>query len=159
MTREEAIAGLAKSRQAMHQAIEGLSEENKTQVQVEGVWTIKDVIGHLSSWEALFLEPMQGYVDGGVFECDVIADYLYNDEEAARKRDVPLDAILSEATTVRQGLVVAANELSEEQLEAEVAYPWGGTGALTKALRGLKEHEMEHMRVIQQWRQGDTVTE
>ena len=159
MTKEEALENLAQSRQAFQKAIEGLSEEEKTQVQVEGVWTIKDIIGHLSSWEVMFVEPMQGYADRGVFECDVMADYgSYNDKEAARKRDVPLDAILSEAATVRQGLVAAANELSVEQLEAEVALPWGGTGTLSGVLGDLKGHEMEHLGAIQQWRQGDGVT-
>jgi uncharacterized damage-inducible protein DinB len=49
MTKEEMLARLAESRQALHQAIEGLSEEEMTQVQVEGVWTIKDVLGHIAS--------------------------------------------------------------------------------------------------------------
>jgi hypothetical protein len=35
MTKEEALARLAESRQALHQAIEGLSEKEMTQVQVE----------------------------------------------------------------------------------------------------------------------------
>jgi uncharacterized damage-inducible protein DinB len=51
MTKEETLARLAKSRQALHQAIQGLSEEEMTQVQVEGVWTTKDVLGHIASWE------------------------------------------------------------------------------------------------------------
>jgi len=159
MTREEAIANLAKSRQALHQAIEGLSEEEKTQVQVEGVWTIKDVIGHLSFWEGALLKPLQSYAEGGTFEADVIADYMTcNDEQAALRRDVPLDAIMDESNTVRQGLVVAANELSAEQLEAEVAFPWGGTGTVAQGLSGMAGHEAEHTRPIREWRQGDTVT-
>jgi len=155
MTREEAIANLAKSRQALHQAIEGLSEETKTQVQVEGVWTIKDVIGHLSFWEGVLLAPLQNYAEGGAFEVDVITDYLTcNDEQAALRRDVPLDAILDESNTVRQGLVAAANKLSAEQLEAEVAFPWGGAGTVAQGLNGMAGHEVEHTRPIQEWRAG-----
>jgi uncharacterized damage-inducible protein DinB len=159
MTKEKALASLVESRQALHQAIEGLSEEQMTQVQVEGTWTVKDVIGHVSAWEELLAQPMRGYAEGGVFACDVIADYLaFNDEDAARKRDVPLDEILSQATAVRQDLVAAANELSAEQLEAEVTYPWGSTGTVMQGLSGLAVHEMEHAGAIQEWRQGDQVT-
>jgi uncharacterized damage-inducible protein DinB len=76
MTKEEALARLAESRQALHQAIEGLSDEEMTQIQVEGVWTIKDVLGHIASWEETCLEPLRRYADGGPFEVKVIEDYL-----------------------------------------------------------------------------------
>jgi len=76
MTKEEALARLAESRRALHQAIEGLSEEKMTQIQVEGVWTIKDVLGHITSWEETCLELLRRYADGGPFEVKVIEDYL-----------------------------------------------------------------------------------
>ena len=140
-------------KRALHQAIDGLSEEEMTQVQVEGVWTAKDVVSHVMSWEQVFLEPMRRYVDGASFKVDVIEDYLaWNDEQAARKRDVPLNAILDEAAAVRQELVAAAKQLSAEQWEQIVPFPWGGTGTVAQGLGGLKEHEMEHVRTIQQWR-------
>ncbi len=99
MTGEETLARLAESRRALHQALDGLSEEEMTQVQVEGVWTVKDVLRHIASWEEICLEPLRHYVDGGPFEVKVIEDYLaWNDEQAARKRDIPLDVILRRDT-------------------------------------------------------------
>ena len=155
MTKEEALARLAESRQALHQAIEGLSEEEMTQVQVEGVWTVKDVLGHIASWEETCLEPLRRYADGGPFEVQVIEDYLaWNDEQAARKRDVPLDAILDELATVRQGLVEAANRLPARQWEQRVPFSWGGRGTIAEVLDVFYQHELEHVRHIQQWRLG-----
>ncbi len=152
---KETLARLAESRRALHQAIEGLSEEEMTQVQVEGVWTIKDVLGHIASWEETCLEPLQHYADGGPYDVQVIEDYLaWNDEQAARKRNVPLDAILDELTTVRQGLVEAANRLSAGQWAQRVPFAWGGEGTIADTLEGLHEHEMEHVRSLQQWRRG-----
>jgi hypothetical protein len=101
MTKEETLARLAESRRALHQAIGGLSKEEMTQVQVEGVWTIKDILGHIASWEETCLEPLRRYADGGPFEVKIIEDYLaWNDEQAACKRDVPLDVILDELAAV-----------------------------------------------------------
>ena len=153
MTREETLERLAKSRQALHQAIQGLGEEEMTQVQVEGVWTIKDVLGHITSWEETCLEPLRRYADGGPFEVEVIKDYLaWNDVQAARKRDVSLDVILDELSTVRQELVGAASRLSAGQWKQRVTFPWGGTGTMAKALDGLCVHEVEHVHAIQRWR-------
>ena len=95
MTREDVLNKLASSRQALQRAIQGLNKEAMTQVQVEGVWTIKDVLGHLASWEDLCLEPLRRYADGAPFEAEVVKDYLIlNEELVARKQDSPLDVIL-----------------------------------------------------------------
>jgi uncharacterized damage-inducible protein DinB len=153
MTKEETLARLAESRQTLHQAIEGLSEEEMTQVQVEGVWTVKDVLGHIASWEETCLEPLRRYADGGPFEVEVIEDYLkWNDEQAARKRDIPLDAILDELATVRQGLVEAANRLSAGQWKQRVPFSWGGRGTIAEVLDVFYQHELGHVRSIQRWR-------
>jgi uncharacterized damage-inducible protein DinB len=155
MTKEEVLARLAKSRQTLRQAIEGLSEEEMTQVQVEGVWTVKDVLGHIASWEETCLEPLQSYADGGPFEVEVIEDYLtWNDEQAAHKRDVPLDTILDELATIRQGLVEAASRLSAGQWKQRVPFSWGGQGTIAEVLDVFYRHELEHVRSIQWWRGG-----
>ncbi len=155
MTKEEALARLAESRRALHRAIEGLSEEEMIQVQVEGVWTIKDMLGHIASWEETCLEPLRRYADGGTFEVEVIEDYLaWNDEQAARKRDVPLDVILDELATIRQGIVEAASRLSAGQWEQRVPFSWGGAGTMAEVLDVFYQHELEHVHSIQQWRGG-----
>jgi len=153
MSKEETLARLAESRRVLHQIIEGLSAGEMTQIQVEGVWTIKDVLGHITSWEETCLEPLQRYADGGPFEVEVIKDYLaWNDEQAARKRDVPLDVILDELAAVRQEIVEAASRLRAEQWEQRVPFAWGGEGTIVDTLEGLHVHEMEHVRHIQQRR-------
>jgi len=155
MSKDEILTRLAESRRALHQAIQGLSEEEMTQVQVEGVWTIKDVLGHIASWEETCLEPLRRYADGGPFEVEVIQDYLaWNDEQAARKRDTPLDTILDELAAIRQALVAAASRLSAEQWEQQVPFSWGGEGTMAEVLDVFYRHELEHLRTIQQWR-GD----
>ena len=48
----------------------------------------------------------------------MIQDYLaWNEEQAARKRDWSLEAVLEDLGSAREGLVAAADELSAEQWE------------------------------------------
>jgi len=155
MSTDEILTRLAESRRALHQAIQGLSEEEMTRVQVEGVWTIKDVLGHIASWEETCMEPLRCYADGGPFEVEAIEDYTtWNDEQSARKQDVPLDVILDELAAIRQALVAAASRLSAEQWEQQVPFSWGGEGTIAEMLDVFYRHELEHVRTIQQWR-GD----
>ena len=153
--KKEALDSLAASRRALHQAIQGLTQEDVTQVQVEGVWTIKDVLGHVASWEETYLEPLRRYAGGGPFEAEVIEDYTpWNEEQAARKRHVQLGAILDELAAVRQDLVATATRLSTEQWNRTMPFTWGGEGTVAEALDVLAQHEWEHVRAIQQWREN-----
>lgn len=155
MTKEEVVARLAESRQVLYQVTQGLSEEEMTQVQVEGVWTIKDIVGHIASWEEVLLEPLRSYADGDPFEAEVIKDYMaWNDEQAARKQDIPLGIVMDQSATTRQELVTVASRLSAEQWEQPVPLPWGGEEAMAQALAGLSQHELAHAHTIQRWR-GD----
>jgi uncharacterized damage-inducible protein DinB len=153
VTKEDTLTKLAESRRDLHRAALGLSEEEMTQVQVEGVWTIKDVLGHIVSWEEICLVPLQRYADGDPFKVEAIKDYLaLNEELAARKQDIPLDVILDELDAIRQELVATASKLSAEQWEQRVLFPWGDEGAVAEMLDELYQHELEHVHAIQQWR-------
>jgi uncharacterized damage-inducible protein DinB len=155
MSREGTFAKLARSRQSLLEAIEGLSEEEMSQVPLEGVWTAKDIIGHITSWEETLLAPLKEYAEGAPFVTEQVKDYLaWNDEQAALKREIPLEAILDQAASVRAGMVSAAEKLSEERWTARIPYPWGGKGSPKRALEGLAEHEMEHVRAIRAGRGG-----
>jgi uncharacterized damage-inducible protein DinB len=155
VTKEDVLAKLSKSRRELRRATQGLSEAEMTQVQVEGVWTIKDVLGHVASWEEICLEPLRRYADGEPFEAQVVKDYvIFNEELAARKQDTPLDVVLDEWDAIRQELVAAASKLPAEQWEQRVLVPWGDEGTVTEMLDELYHHELEHVHAIQQWR-GD----
>jgi len=155
MSKEKALRYLARSREDLQQALDGLSNKEMTQVPVEGVWTIKDVLGHLTSWEEALLKPLRSYADGGPFDGQVIEEYLtWNDEQAAHKKGLSLDTILDELTSVREKLIAMATRLSDRQYEQQVTFPWGERGTVDKALHGLSLHEREHLRTIQRWREG-----
>ena len=155
MDKEHTLARLAETRQALRRAIQGLGVEEMTQIQVEGVWTIKDVLGHITSWEETCLEPFRRYAGGGPFQVDVIEGYVaWNDQQAARKREVPLDVILDELAAVRQGLVGAARQLPPDRWEQRVPFSWGGEGTIADVLDVFIRHELEHVCAIQRWWEG-----
>ena len=152
MNKEGLLTKLAASRRDLVRAILGLSEEEMTQIQVEGVWTIKDVLGHIASWEEICLEPLRRYADGAPFKVETILDYLsVNEGLVARKRETPLDSILDELDAIREELAATVGKLSVEQWEQKVIFPWGDEGPVAEMLDELYEHEWEHVQAIQQW--------
>ena len=154
MTKKDMLTKLAESRRDLHQAIQDLSEDEMTQVQVEGVWTIKDVLGHIASWEEICLEPLRPYADGKPFQVADVKDYLLSNKGlVAGKRDTPLDAIVDELDAIRQELAAVVAKLSVEQWERAVIFPWGDEGPVAELLDELLQHELEHVHAIQQWRE------
>jgi hypothetical protein len=111
------------------------------------------VLGHIASWEEVCLEPLRRYADGGPFKVEATEDYLsLNEPLAARKQDIPLDAILDELGAIRQAWVATASRLSAGQWEQRVLFPWGDEGPAAEMLDELCERELEHVQAIQQRR-------
>jgi hypothetical protein len=75
MNKKETLDQLAESRQIFLQALEGLSEAQIIQDPVEGIWTIKDLLAHLASWEKSCLIPLRAFAARGAFAPEAIPDH------------------------------------------------------------------------------------
>jgi uncharacterized damage-inducible protein DinB len=127
------------------------------QAQVEGAWTIKDLLGHITAWEAIFLDPLESYAAGGEFRAFIVPDHdAWNAEQIARRRNWSLTDVLDEMAAVRDRLVAAALRLTPEQGARHHVQPWGPEETSVEALDGLAWHEEEHLKSIQRWRQAQT---
>ena len=52
MTKDELLDALEEERENFMEAIAGLSDEELEQPGASGEWSVKDVLSHLSMWEA-----------------------------------------------------------------------------------------------------------
>jgi uncharacterized damage-inducible protein DinB len=168
MTHPEVIAQLTASRQAFLAAIQGLSEETLTRVPVEGTWTIKDLIGHLTAWELALLTPLKASSrsldpdnirDDKITDVDIedvlIADHdAWNAAQAQKRARWSLARVLDEYHAVRQELLQTLQDLEQTQWEINRTAPWGEQAPLENLLSGLVWHESdEHLKSINFWKQ------
>jgi hypothetical protein len=120
-----------------------------------GVWPVREVAGHLAAWNLLILAWARAALDGTQAGLQPIEDFDgFNAESAVRTstmswRDVKaeLDASITSAETFIDGL-------SDDQLSLPASYPWGSNGTLHGLLRGIDEHEEEHLHELQPWLEG-----
>ena len=149
MDQNQAILRIQKSRQELLLTIQGLSEAELTSVAVEGIWTVKDLLGHITAWELSCLEPLERLAQKGSFECDEIPDHdAWNAIQAARRKDTPTHAVLEEMQEVRRRLLDAARQCSSDQWAQNLHVSWGETTTLAGMLNGLAWHEEEHLKSI-----------
>lgn len=95
MTNPQSLQHFAHSRQAILDTLEKLNTAELTEPQVEGVWTVKDILGHLASWEEVCLIPLRSFAQGGPFQTETLEDAPWNDIQAARGCCKTLSARLS----------------------------------------------------------------
>jgi hypothetical protein len=135
------------------QAIGGLDEAALTGPRVEGSWTIKDLLGHITAWELACLEPLERFTVSGSFQCAVIPDHdAWNAVQSALRREAAPQAVIAEMQAVRQRLEAAAFACTPAKWAQTLHLPWGDHATLAGMLDGLAWHEEEHLKSITAWR-------
>jgi hypothetical protein len=149
MKKEKALLRLNNSRRALRKAIDVLTIDEISTIQVEGIWTVKDLLGHIAAWENSLLLPLSALINGEPFQAEEIPDHdAWNAEQAARCSPQSVSKILEEMETTRQELLNAAEKLSKGQWNQSFQAPWGDQNTLVEMISGLAWHEEEHTKSI-----------
>jgi hypothetical protein len=110
-----------------------------------GVWTMKDLVGHLTAWAEVGGQAVTQMLAGESPSLDPIADFeQWNLDEAAQRADLPWETIWQAYEASYQTLLSGVDDLSEEQLAEEFDTPWGSHLSLYGWLTVWPLHEREH---------------
>lgn len=156
MNKAQLLETLRSGRERFLQAIEGLSHDEMVQPGVVGEWSVKDILIHLTRWEAelvkLLWQAGQGVKPSTVHFTSPSVDDI-NARWYAESRDRPLSLALQDFHAVRVQTIRRVNELPEEALVDPGYFPWAESQPLWKWIAGDSfEHEAEHEAQIRSWR-------
>ncbi len=156
MNKKDLIQGLEKGRAEFLATIDGLSDGQMTEPGVAGEWSIKDILAHVSRWEAeligLLFQTQQGRqpitAQFSALPVDELNARWYKDS-----RDRPLERVLSDFHAVRQQTIKRVQSFSYKDLTDPRHYPWLGGKPLAEWITSDSvEHEAEHAVRIREWR-------
>ena len=154
MDKEEIFGRLNQCRQALLDTLEKIPQEELASEIVEGQWTIREILCHLTAWERTVLDPLFGFVQVDEFNPAIIDDHdLWNQEQTALRADLDFHQVLEELEDTRKLLIDEVSLLTAEQWDQVLPAPWGGQGCIANLLCGLVWHENEHLQTIQFWHQ------
>jgi hypothetical protein len=109
-----------------------------------GEWSLKDIVGHVASWEAEVVSAIRELRDGrrpAVLDFDEANLDTWNRDHVERKRDLNFWSILEQLKGGRVRLLEEAGMVSDEELAAE--------GSLYGTLlRSIIDHDREHWHEI-----------
>ena len=157
MNKKELLAALEDSHERILEAIEGLSPEAMIEPGVVGEWSVKDVLAHLSRWEAevikLLWQAHQGRTPTTLLNEQVSDDEVnarWHDEDQARS----LERILDDFHGVRNQTIRRLEFLTDKDLNDPKLYPWLGGQPLWEWVAGDSfEHDAEHLEQLRPWRE------
>lgn len=94
-----------------------------------GVWSVKDIIAHLASYEHLLVEVLSGFLEGGptpYMEKAGTGLQQFNDEEVAARRDQSMGNVLTELNDVHAQAITLAVRIPAETYHQNGTLPWYG---------------------------------
>lgn len=145
MNRKGLLNRLEREWLAFSESFEGLSESILEEPGVVGPWSVRDILGHIATWEEEALKALAQILEGKRAPYgDVNA---FNAQEQARKRNFSLDQIKKELAATHERVVAFLAGAPESAYVRENSF--------RRRLRlDTYNHYREHAAQIAEWRTG-----
>ncbi|NQV06087.1 DinB family protein [bacterium] len=115
------------------------------EVHADSAWQIRDVLGHIGTWDRVVARTLRAYRDGGEY---VIPDYdedAFNARDVLRQRELTSEQIYDEWKLAREEFVAAVRQIPPEFFPGDLVYPWGDeSGTVAYLIETMAEHDVEH---------------
>jgi uncharacterized damage-inducible protein DinB/predicted RNase H-like HicB family nuclease len=149
------VAALAAAREELAAAAALVPQEERSSRPVCGVWTLKDLLGHVADWEWFCVESLRQFSAGEAtrVQHDGGVD-AWNKAQAAVRRDDQWQTAWDEFHAARKALLAILNRLSQADLDEPFPNPWDPDGTPYRWIQIFQEHDREHARDIRaavQW--------
>jgi hypothetical protein len=157
MNKSEILHKLNKERENLLEAIHGIPDEAMHIPGALGEWSVKDILNHLSHWEAVLVSQLWIAAQGRKPEITSYTDQRIeqlNQEWYQEGRQRPLVMVLSDLHGVRKQTIRRIEDFSEKDLSQPGRFPWLKELTLADRIASYSyEHEAEHAEQIRKWRQ------
>jgi hypothetical protein len=158
LNKKQLLAEMQSEQAAWLALLDEIGEENMTQPEVAGGWSIKDIVAHITGWRRRTVLRFRAALDPTVDMTPYWPAELDEDDEVDEinawiykaNRDRPLADVLNDSREVFQQLVAEVSALSDEQLNDPQRFPWLEGERLTGAFIFGHFHE-EHEPDMRAW--------
>ena len=155
MQKQELLKKIEEQHDLFSSVIENLDEAFLLQPGVTGEWSIKDILIHISRWEAelvkLLWQASQGQSPTTAHFSGAPVDET-NQQFFTESRSRPLELALDDYYAVRSQTLLRIESFTERELADPKRYPWQKSIPLWQWIASdTFEHEAEHLANIRVW--------
>ena len=139
--REEIIKALENSHAMMMSQLDEIDKNRK----VYPLWTIREIIAHLSGWDDASISFVNALLKGETPPVPAPrGPEVYNEETVSTREGLSYDRIVREYVETRAKLLGLIRQVSEEMVAQKSILPWGEEGSLEDIRQVFGPHELEH---------------
>ena len=148
------VARLNRARNDLLTLVRSLPAEQLETPGAVGDWSVKDVVGHIASWEDRLLTQAQMLLNGHGEKIDLAdsedAERVWNHTQYLRKRAWTWDETIRDLALMREEVLWNIGWTAPEQTfrQHDLA---AGTVSPAGLLEGIAEHDQEHLAQLQAW--------
>ena len=125
---------------------------------IEGDWNLKDILAHLTMWEAQLVTLLWQASRGGrpsTVHFSGRSTEAINAEWYAQNKERPLALVWNDFVRIRDQTLRRVRAFSEKDLQNPRRYRWlGGRPLWQWVAEATFEHEREHLEPIRSWAEG-----
>lgn len=157
MKKSELLQAMQTSRQELLALINDLTPEQIQTAGVEGQWSIKDILIHLTLWEAELIKMLyqaeQGLKPTSMhFSSQPVDQINAAWQQAHQERDI--EQVLEDFTSIRSQTIRRVEKLDAHALEQPGYYRWlTDQNMAARIASDTYEHDTEHAAAIRRWRE------
>jgi hypothetical protein len=122
-----------------------LLEEIDLNRNIYPMWTVRELVAHISGWDDAVIQSLKAHVDGREPGTPAALGINYYNEQTVSTRDgLDYNHIYREYVQTREILKDAIRNLPDHKLEEAFIVPWGPIGTIEQIVQTFSEHEEEH---------------
>lgn len=149
--KDNILKKLTDSHIALKQVLEGLDLD--LVVHPDTDWRIRDILGHIATWDRVLIHAIQTYLDGSEYVIPGMDgdETDYNVQKVVEQRKLSSPEILKEWNQAREDFITIVQQIPTDKFLDEVAFPWGDErGTVSVMIEYMIEHNGEHQAEILQ---------
>jgi hypothetical protein len=159
-TKAELLAEIRREWLLFETLLNGLSEAQMTAPNVEGPWSVKDMLAHLCAWEKVLLDRLGAALSRGAAQYAPILSeddvHRFNAQVYAESQGRSLPAVLLEFRSLYTGVLTTVEALGESFLTQPMPldYPLDNLIAWQIIRANTSDHYQEHRLALETWLKG-----
>ena len=110
--------------------LDGLPQTAWETPGVCGIWSVKEIIAHLASYEYMLVEVLTIFLDGGptpyLKKMGAVGPLQFNDDEVALRKDKTAAEVLAEYNATQAQTMALAERIPAETYRQNGTLPWYG---------------------------------
>ncbi len=123
--------------------VEGVDPE--MQVNPETDWRIRDIIGHIATWDREVTKSIRAFLQGSEYSIPDFDEDGFIAREVQEQRKLSTEAVFALWEGGRQDFMSVVNDFPVEQWSGDLLYPWGDErGSVSTLVEYMMEHDVEH---------------